>query len=94
MTKQNKKFFNSWGIASVIILLAVGITYARPKQERRVTISISIEEANVILKALGKLPLEESGNLYFSVQQQVQTQLQPVPPAVKKDSTSKTQKKP
>lgn len=61
-----------------ILLLFVGITYAlpSPKQDKRVVFNVSIQEADIILKALMELPLKESGNLYFNLQQQAQSQLQ------------------
>lgn len=66
------------GIA--IIVLAAEVTYAMKlayRQDKKVTIVVTLQEADLIFKALGKLPLEESGNLFFTLQRQVQTQLQP-----------------
>lgn len=83
-----------------IIVAAVGLTYClmslkrpSPKQDRKITITITLPEAELIMKALGKLPLEESGNLYFTIQQQAQMQLQPQQAPQKKDTTT-TKKKP
>lgn len=81
-----------------IILLATGITYslmaipAKKPQQQKVTLHLSIQEVELVLKALGKLPLEESGNLYMGIQQQAQQQLQPAPQKPKGDSTSKSKK--
>lgn len=83
-----------------IILLATGITYslravpAKKPQQQKITLHFSVQEVELVLKALGKLPLEESGNLYMGIQQQAQSQLQQLSPLQKPkgDSTSKSKK--
>ncbi len=73
-----------------IVLIASAITAFLPKQDKKVTITITVQEADLILRALGKLPLEESGNLYMNIQAQAQAQLQPQQkPVTKADSTTK-----
>lgn len=62
------------------------------KQQQRITISVSPQEVDLILKALAELPLKESGNLYIGIQQQAQAQLSPVPQKPKVDSTGKSKK--
>lgn len=76
-----------------IICLATMGTYSimahtKKEQQQRVMLSLTIQEVELVMKALGKLPLEESGNLYMAIQQQAQTQLQP-PQKPKADSTAK-----
>lgn len=76
-----------------VILLTTLITqallaYETSRRQQRVMLSLTIQEVELIMKALGKLPLEESGNLYMAIQQQAQTQLQP-PQKPKADSTAK-----
>lgn len=78
-----------------ILLLFVGITYAlpSPKQDKKIVFSVSIQEADIILKALSELPLKESGSLYFSLQQQAQSQLQqPIQQPKPKQDSTKTKK--
>lgn len=76
---------------SVLIILSVAQSYA-PKQDKRFTLSLTGQEVETVLKALGKLPLEESQNVYMTVYQQAQAQLVPPKPAVQKqDSTKKKQ---
>jgi len=64
-----------------------------PEQDKKINISVTVQEADMILKALAELPLKESGNLYMSIQAQAQAQLQqqlaPQKPVQKIDSTSK-----
>jgi hypothetical protein len=66
-----------------LILMSASIAYALNighQQDKKVTITVTLQEADILLKGLGKLPLEESGNLFFTVQRQIQTQLQPQKP--------------
>lgn len=81
-----------------IILLATGITYSLmavpKKQDKRITLTVSIQEVEVIMKALSELPLKESGNLYFTIQQQAQSQLQQLSPLQKPKGDTTAKKKP
>jgi len=77
-------------IVTLAVLTNYGLNAVSRKQDRRINLNVSVQEVEVIMKALGKLPLEESGNLYFTIQQQAQTQLVPT----KKDTTSSKPKKP
>lgn len=81
-----------------IIVATVGLTYSllslkrpAPKQDRKIIISLTLPETDILLKALSELPLKESGNLYFNIQQQAQAQLQPAQqkPLPKADSSKK-----
>lgn len=81
--------FLGYAIAFSIIGFAAAFTRALPHQDRKITITVSIQEADIILKALSELPLKESGNLYFNIQQQAQSQLQVQQRPVQKDSTTK-----
>lgn len=59
------------------------------QQERTVKITLTETQLNIVLKGLGKLPLEEVGDTYFAVRNQAVQQLNaPVDPP-KKDSTNK-----
>jgi len=77
-----------------IVLIASAITAFLPKQDKKITITVSLQEADVILKALGKLPLEESGNLFMSIQAQAQEQLRAQSPLQKTSKIDSTKKKP
>lgn len=78
-----------------IILLATGITYslmaipAKKPPQQKITLHLSLQEIDLVLKALSELPLKESGNLYMGIQQQAQLQLQPPPQKPKIDSAAK-----
>ena len=79
-----------------IVILATVATYglmAIPvkKQQQRVTLSLTVPEVELVLKALSELPLKESGGLYLSVQDQANRQLTP-PQKPKVDSTAKPKK--
>jgi hypothetical protein len=87
---MKKQVLTRIGILSLAVFITFGLNAVSRKQDRRINLNVSVQEVDVIMKALGKLPLEESGNLYFTIQQQAQTQL--APPA-KKDTTSGKPKK-
>jgi hypothetical protein len=72
-----------WPVTTLFILITVvsGLGFsvynlAHPKQEQRISVSLTLQEADLVLKALGKLPLEESGNLFFNIQRQAISQAQ------------------
>ncbi len=82
-----------------IILLATGLTYGlmaipAKKQQQRVTLQLTVQEVDLVLKALSELPLKESGNLYIGIQQQANAQLQPPPQKPKADTSAGKTKKP
>jgi len=84
---------------SGIIILATLGTYSlmaipAKKQQQKITISVSPQEVDLILKALAELPLKESGNLYVGIQQQAQAQLQAASPLQKPKSHDSTTAKP
>lgn len=90
-----KKLF----IGLSIILLATGLTHSlmavlAQKQQQRVTLQLTVQEIDLVLKALSELPLKESGNLYIGIQQQANAQLQPAPVKSKADTSSGKTKKP
>lgn len=60
-----------------------------PQQPQTVTITLRVEEVEVVLKGLGKLPLEESGNIFFSIKNQAERQLSAPP-----DTTGKKKEEP
>lgn len=66
-------------------------SFEYPKQERRITFSVTLNQAQVILKGLGKLPLEESGDLFMDLQAQANQQINPLPvkPNNRPDTTVK-----
>jgi len=75
-----------------ILTLASVATAFLPNQDKKINLSVTVQEADIILKALSELPLKESGNLYMSIQAQAQAQLQPQlqqKPVQKIDSTKK-----
>jgi len=73
-----------------IVLIASAITAFLPKQDKKITITVTVQEADIILRALSELPLKESGNLYMNIQAQANAQLQSQQkPVTKTDSTTK-----
>lgn len=48
-----------------------------PPQTKKIHLEVEPSEMGLILKGLGKLPLEESGNLFLNLQQQAQEQMMP-----------------
>lgn len=73
-----------------IVAVVAAFTSSLPKQERKITITLSEQEWNTVLQGLGKLPLENSQQVYMSIMQQAQSQLQPAQQLPqKKDTTNK-----
>ena len=74
----------------LIVLAASLVTYGlkayptrrktEPQQTKKIHLEVDPSEIGIILKGLGKLPLEESGNLFLNLQQQAQEQMMPVGP--------------
>jgi hypothetical protein len=91
-------------IIAVFISIGIGVlsgmynkpTYYTlyPSQDRKVTISLTIQEVDLIMRGLAELPMKESGNLYFNIQAQAQSQLQAQQqkPLPKQDSTTPKKK--
>jgi len=91
---MKKRLLLFLGVVALAAIATQGLK-ATPakKQQQRVTLHLTVQEVELITKALGKLPLEESGNLYIGIQQQAQAQLAPAPKP-KADSTGSKSKKP
>lgn len=79
------------GLIVAISVITYGLMAIPRKQDKRITLTVSIQEVEIIMKALSELPLKESGNLYLTIQQQAQTQLAP-PQKPKADSTAPKKK--
>lgn len=45
------------------------------QEEKTISINLSIQETNIVLKALSKLPYEESASIISKIQAQAQAQL-------------------
>jgi len=63
------------------------------KQDRKITITLSEQDWNVVLQGLSELPLKISQPVYGAIMQQAQAQLAP-PQKAKADSTTAKPKKP
>lgn len=62
---------------SSIFLMAIGIAFTTYKQQdKEVVIKLPVSKVSVVLKGLGKLPLEEAQETYLMVLTQAQSQLQ------------------
>ncbi len=79
------------GFVSLIFVTAItiGIAHTPTKQERRLNLSLTEPEINVILQGLAELPMKTAQPVYSTIMQQAQAQLQP--PKVR-DSISKPKK--
>lgn len=64
-----------------------------PQQDKSVSLTLTVTEVSTVMKGLAELPLKETGDLYFKIQNQAQRQLNPPIPPVPVD-TSKAKKKP
>lgn len=85
------------GILAVCLGTGAGIIVSAsplnglPKQDKKITLTLSTQEVELILQGLQELPLKVSGNLYSSIMQQAQMQLQAQQKPVVKDTTKKKQ---
>jgi hypothetical protein len=76
---------------TIAVSVANGVLAKITRQDKKINISVTVQETDLILKALAEMPLKESGNLYMSIQAQAQSQLQQQKPVQKIDSTKKKQ---
>jgi hypothetical protein len=65
------------------------LTIASPRQDRKITISLSEQEWNIVLQGLSELPMKVSGAVYSNILSQAQVQYKQSPILSNKDSTSK-----
>ena len=79
-------------IAVIFFATATGvIAEVKRKQYRKVNISLTTQEVELVLSGLGKLPLEVAGGTYSNIMQQAQMQLQAQQQKPKVDSSKKKQ---
>lgn len=62
-------------VCVTISLNAFDNHFNHPRQDKRISLDLSYQETDIVLRALGKLPLEESANVYSSIQMQIQRQV-------------------
>lgn len=75
---MKKQFLLQIGIIVFTVFVTYGLmSYSPKKQDRRINLSVTVQETELILKALSELPLKESGGLFSSIQQQATAQLTP-----------------
>lgn len=84
-------------ILAVVFMVLVSFqggtdTMARLQQPKTITLTPSIENAETVMKALAKLPYEESAPIIQTIQQQAYAQLNPPAPAP--DTTGKKKETP
>ena len=78
------------GSALVFGLLSIpDLVKASPKQDKRITITLSEKDWDIVLGGLQELPLKVAGNVYSSIMQQAQMQLQAQQKPATKDTTKK-----
>lgn len=61
---------------TAILALAFLISFTDKQQDKEVVIKLPVSKVSVVLKGLGKLPLEEAQETYLMVLTQAQSQLQ------------------
>lgn len=86
-------------IAIVFLGTATAVIAEIKRQDRKISITLSAQEWEVVLQGLSELPMKTSGNVYSSIMQQAQMQLQSQQqktsgqiPMVNKDSIDKKKK--
>ena len=70
---------------SIITLASIATAYSY-RQDKKITITLSTQEWDIVLQGLNELPMKTSSSVYSSIMQQAQYQLQQRP---KVDSTIK-----
>lgn len=82
---------NLKAVALLLFFMGLMVVHAQaPPQAKTVTITLSVPEAETVVRALSKLPYEESAGLIQNILVQANKQLQPPADAGKKaDSTNK-----
>lgn len=79
----------AFGLALSIIGFAAAFTNNLPRKEPKITLTLSTQEVDIILQGLAELPMKTSGNVYSSIMQQAQMQLQAQQRPPLKDTTNK-----
>ncbi len=72
-----------------MVALTKGLLVAQAPKQQSVTLVLSITEAELVVKALGKLPYEESAQAIQNIVTQAQRQLQPPPSQPPADAQKK-----
>lgn len=96
MTNKLKLRLKIFALACVLGMTSIFLPdlLASPKkQDRRISLNVTVPQAQIILKALSKLSIEEAGDLFMEIQNQATVQLNPQPqrPTPKQDTTKKKQ---
>lgn len=79
-------------LLSVLVLSLTAICQQQPPQQQKyIVVSLPVEAWQVVMTALGKLPIEQGVSIYNSIDQQVYLQLQPQPAVA--DTTKKAKPK-
>jgi hypothetical protein len=66
-------------IKKILVTLAFGLLLAfipNNQQDKEVVIKLPVSKVSIVLKGLGKLPLEEAQETYLTILTQAQLQLQ------------------
>jgi hypothetical protein len=78
-------------LAAILVIFAgtTTVILANTNQDKKFTIVLSEQEINVVLQGLSELPMKTGGNVYSSIMQQAQMQLQAQQKPATKDTTKK-----
>jgi hypothetical protein len=74
-----------------VITIFAGVALAGGKQQnpKTVTITLTVEQVDVVLSGLGKLPYDQSAAVIQAIYNQANRQLYPPPTETKADSSAK-----
>lgn len=75
----------------LVFTTAMALSTKAQQQQKQITIQMPSNGWEIVMKGLGKLPLEESAQVYTYIQQQIIAQSKQLPPA--KDTLQKNTKK-
>lgn len=75
-----------FSLGTMFSLIAIGT----PKQDRKISISLTEQEWNIVISALQEMPMKVAAPVYSSIMQQAQQQLQ-AQQKPKSDTTKKKQ---
>lgn len=88
-----KHFF----IGAIVLAAAISISFIAPNSlkqaEKKVTLVLSVTDAQTIVTALSKLPYDQSAPIIQEIITQVNVQLQPTPPVPAPQKVDTTKKK-
>ena len=71
---------------SLIVIAAIGLLSFTTQEEKKVTITLTVEEVNLVYAALGELPAKTTEQLRYKIAMEAQKQLNPPQEVIKLDT--------